>query len=196
MNTIKPVAIITVSTMTVTNYDHYLKVLGTVSDPKTLDIKDHYLAGWFSAQPETEPTAEEIATEMRANGYHMCPDKVWRQTPSNGMFDGLCNHCEYASYEEEEPTEPLTVGPTLPEIVFDNQGWSQQLRGAFNVWFLIRRLGSGRYYIAEANGRTASAVLNFAGILALAATRVSGRVTPLNTGIVTDDDRRTNFGAF
>jgi len=181
--------------MTVTNYDHYLKVLGTVSDPRTLDVKDHYLTGWFSAQP-VEPTAEEIAAEMRASGYHMCPDKVWRRTPSNGMFDGLCNHCEYASYEEEEPTEPLTVGPTLPEIVFDNQGWSQQLRGAFNVWFLIRRLGTGRYVIAEANGRTASAVLNYAGILALAATRVTGRVTPLNTGVVTEDERRTNYGAF
>ncbi len=33
-------------------------------------------------------------TALRAEGYHRCPDGTWRQTPSNGSFDGLCNTCE------------------------------------------------------------------------------------------------------
>ncbi len=39
--------------------------------------------------------------EMRANGYHRCPDGIYRQTPSNGMFDGVCNVCEYHNYLSE-----------------------------------------------------------------------------------------------
>lgn len=46
-------------------------------------------------------TAEEYATAMRAEGYHQCPDGIWRRTPSNGMFDGLCGVCEtYANGDD------------------------------------------------------------------------------------------------
>lgn len=86
---------------------------------------------------------------------------------------------------------------TLPEISFDHQGWSPQIKGSNNVWFLIRRLGAGRFYITEVNGRTASPVMSFAGVLAAAATRVAGEsANPATIDVVTDYDRRTNFGAF
>lgn len=40
---------------------------------------------------------------MIAEGYHRCPDGVYRRTPSNGMFDGLCGVCEDHNYCEDEP---------------------------------------------------------------------------------------------
>lgn len=136
-----------IETITVVDYNEYLRVVGVMSDPK------YY--GSTVATPETLPDVYEIP-------------------------------------------RLATIPESLPVISFDHQGWSQQIRGAGNVWFLIRRLGAGRYVIAEASGRSASPVLDFPGILSLAATRVRGEtpVTPLRPETITDYDRRTNFGAF
>jgi hypothetical protein len=100
---------------------------------------------------------------------------------------------EYAS-----PLQPLSAPVmTLPEIVFDSDGWSNELRASDGSYFHIYRLRSGSKFVLKGkDARTFSAVLPFAGALALAASRVLGRMTPVNTGIVTEDDRRTNYGAF
>lgn len=64
-------------------------------------------------------TDAEHAEAMRGEGYHQCPDGVWRQTPSNGMFDGLCGVCEYHSLADAPGPVPtgsdgVFKAPTRP----------------------------------------------------------------------------------
>lgn len=105
------------------------------------------------------------------------------------------------------PAEIAAIpAPALPEIVFDSRGWSQQLQAANGDWFYIRRLDTGRYVIASANGRTVlyemdgikRMVVSFPGVLCIAKALISGPspVPVLRLETISDYDRATNFGAF
>jgi len=47
--------------------------------------------------PKPERTVDD---QLIKEGYHRCPDNMWRRVPSNGMFDGVCNVCEHYIYQE------------------------------------------------------------------------------------------------
>jgi hypothetical protein len=47
-------------------------------------------------------TVAMIEEQMRAEGWHLCPDSVWRKVPqsADGLHQGLCGDCE-AAHEDD-----------------------------------------------------------------------------------------------
>ena len=185
---------IAATVLTVSDYTEYLRVLEVISNPRFWGADVYRRDLLPSGLPWKNTEESEIETEMRASGYHRCPDGMWRQTPSNGMFDGLCGACEMAMSEyDHDETEAV-----LPEITFDRQGWSQQLKAADGSWFYIFRRSDCKYSLTSATGYRETVQMSFAGALAAAHSRVYPAPKPeaLNPETTTEDDRRTNYGAF
>jgi len=65
-----------------------------------LTEQEQLIALKWAGRLDTTIRVRTIDDQTQAEGYHRCPDNMWRRTPSNGMFDGLCNVCESYIYEE------------------------------------------------------------------------------------------------